>query len=91
MVAKRLDSRYLPGQRTDAWTKIKKSTTIYCAVIGFVPDGDHDFKSLIVATDVDGELSYVGRVGSGIDDKIRARHDIKLPREVMQPGDPRWA
>jgi trimethylamine--corrinoid protein Co-methyltransferase len=25
-----------------------------------------------------------------IDDAIRARHDIKLPRAVMEPGDPRW-
>jgi trimethylamine---corrinoid protein Co-methyltransferase len=24
------------------------------------------------------------------DDLIRARHDIKLPREIMQPGDTRW-
>jgi trimethylamine--corrinoid protein Co-methyltransferase len=25
-----------------------------------------------------------------IDEVIRQRHDIKLPREVMEPGDPRW-
>jgi len=25
-----------------------------------------------------------------IDEAIRARHDIKLPRQVMEPGDPRW-
>ena len=25
-----------------------------------------------------------------MDDVIRARHDIKLPREVMEMGDPRW-
>jgi trimethylamine--corrinoid protein Co-methyltransferase len=25
-----------------------------------------------------------------IDDALRARHDIKLPRTVMEPGDPRW-
>ncbi len=26
-----------------------------------------------------------------IDERIRAKHDIRLPREVMQAGDPRWA
>ena len=26
-----------------------------------------------------------------IDDLIRAKHDIKLPREMMEPGDPRWS
>lgn len=25
-----------------------------------------------------------------LDDAIRARHDIRLPRAVMEPGDPRW-
>jgi trimethylamine--corrinoid protein Co-methyltransferase len=30
---------------------------------------------------------YLPRV---LDDKIRANHDIKLPREVMEMGDPRW-
>ena len=25
-----------------------------------------------------------------IDAMIRAKHDIKLPRSVMEPGDPRW-
>jgi trimethylamine--corrinoid protein Co-methyltransferase len=25
-----------------------------------------------------------------IDQAIRARHDIRLPRQVMEPGDPRW-
>ena len=24
-------------------------------------------------------------------ERIRAKHDIKLPRSVMEPGDPRWA
>ncbi len=26
-----------------------------------------------------------------IDKQIRANHDIKLPKQVMQPGDPRWS
>jgi trimethylamine---corrinoid protein Co-methyltransferase len=26
-----------------------------------------------------------------IDDLIRRHHDIKLPRQMMEPGDPRWA
>ena len=26
-----------------------------------------------------------------IDEMIRAKHNIKLPRSVMEPGDPRWA
>jgi trimethylamine---corrinoid protein Co-methyltransferase len=33
---------------------------------------------------------YPNNLPRDMDDKIRARHDIKLPREVMETGDPRW-
>jgi trimethylamine---corrinoid protein Co-methyltransferase len=33
---------------------------------------------------------YPEYIPRDIDEKIRARHDIKLPRSVMEPGDPRW-
>jgi ATP-dependent DNA ligase len=73
VVAKRLVSRYLPGKRTDCWIKIKRHQTFHCAVIGFIADGASDFESLIIAAEVDGELTFVGRVGSGIDRELRAR------------------
>lgn len=72
IVAKRLDSRYLAGRRTDAWVKIKRAITVYCAILGWLPDGE-DIKSLHVGTDVDGELRWVGRVGSGLGDAERRR------------------
>ena len=34
-------------------------------MLGYEPDGERDFKSLIIATDFDGVLTCVGRVGSG--------------------------
>src|SRR5439155_361942 len=37
VVAKRLGSRYLPGQRTQAWFKIKRQGELLCAIIGFLP------------------------------------------------------
>lgn len=86
IVAKRLDSRYLPGQRTDAWTKIKPVKLILCLVLGYEPDGARDIKSLIVATDVDGELQCVGRVGSGISEAQRAElRDLLFVRKADQP------
>ena len=33
---------------------------------------------------------YPDYIPEAIDDLIRAKHDIKLPREVMRIGDPRW-
>jgi DNA ligase D-like protein (predicted ligase) len=73
MIAKRRDSRYLPGQRTDAWIKVKKGETVSCAIIGFEPDGANDFRSLILAADQDGVLCYVGKVGTGIDASMRKK------------------
>jgi trimethylamine--corrinoid protein Co-methyltransferase len=33
---------------------------------------------------------YPDYLPRAIDDGIRAKHDIKLPRQTMEPGDPRW-
>lgn len=73
VVAKRLASYYYPGKRTDAWVKIKRHEDVACVVIGFVPEGDRDFSSLVIAATVaGGVLRCVGRVGSGIDGDVRA-------------------
>ena len=34
---------------------------------------------------------YPEYIPRDVDDMIRARHDIKLPRSVMEMGDPRWS
>jgi bifunctional non-homologous end joining protein LigD len=73
VVAKRLNSRYLPGKRTDAWIKIKRGVTLFCVVIGYEPSGKKDFRNLIVAREVDGEMRVAGKVGSGFSDNVRER------------------
>lgn len=86
IVAKRLDSPYLPGHRTDAWLKIKPVKSILCLVLGYEPDGARDIKSLIVATDIDGKLQCVGRVGSGIGEAQRAElRELLFARTTEQP------
>lgn len=84
VVAKRLDSLYLPGQRTDSWTKIKRFELVPCAIMGYVPEGANDLSSLIlVAQDTDGKLACVGKVGSGLSDSMRQsllRSLKRLPR-----------
>ena len=80
VIAKRLDSPYLPGKRTDAWLKIKRQEAYTCAVIGFVPAEGvaRDFSALVIATQVGGELTCVGRVGSGFDFALRDRINAYL-------------
>lgn len=91
IVGKRLDSPYLPGARTDAWQKVKIAQQLHCLVLGYEPDGAEDFKSLIVATDVAGELRCVGKVGSGIGEAERRELRALLAarraaRPLVDPG-----
>lgn len=74
IVAKRLDSRYRPGERTEAWQKIKPTQVVQCVVLGYEPDGERDFKSLIIAADFAGALTCVGRVGSGF--TVASKNDV---------------
>lgn len=86
MVMKRLDSRYRPGERSDAWQKCKRSQRLHCLILGFEPDGDDDFKSLIIATERDGELRCVGRVGGGLTAAMHARlRQLLLARRTARP------
>jgi bifunctional non-homologous end joining protein LigD len=71
IVAKRLDSRYLPGRRNDSWLKIKHTQTQE-AVIGGWAEGKGGRAGRIGALHLgihEGKaLRYVGRVGSGFDE-----------------------
>jgi hypothetical protein len=61
----------------------KKRLTVECLIIGFEPDGDHDFRSLILASEVGGKLSCVGVVSTGIAPEMREdlnRQMTKLKR-----------
>jgi ATP-dependent DNA ligase len=72
MVAKRLDSAYLPGKRTDAWIKVKQRKTALALILGYLGPS---VQSLVIATDF-GEgagLEPVGRVGSGLTARDCAR------------------
>jgi DNA ligase D-like protein (predicted ligase) len=78
VMAKRLDSAYLAGKRSDAWLKIKRAHTLLCAIIGFVPAGASDLRSLIIAAEEKGELRPVGKVGSGLTAEARADLNRRL-------------
>jgi bifunctional non-homologous end joining protein LigD len=73
IMAKRLNSRYVPGRPTDAWLKIKRSETIHCAIIGFVPSGRNDFGSLILAAEDKGQVRCIGKVGTGFANELRIK------------------
>lgn len=71
IVAKQRNSPYLPGKRSDSWLKIKTLQTTECIIVGYTRgkgDRDAHFGALHLAQVRDGELNYVGKVGSGFDD-----------------------
>jgi ATP-dependent DNA ligase len=96
MIAKRLGSRYESGRRSGAWMKIKHAHTLLCAIIGYAADEAGQLKSLIVATNDDDGLRYVGKVGSGLSlsmiDRLQTALDERRTDAplVPCPEDGRW-
>jgi ATP-dependent DNA ligase len=71
IMAKKRDSKYTPGKRTDCWYKIKIRQTCEVFVIGYTKGkGDRGitFGALHIAEKVGEELHYRGKVGTGFDD-----------------------
>jgi DNA ligase D-like protein (predicted ligase)/DNA ligase D-like protein (predicted polymerase)/DNA ligase D-like protein (predicted 3'-phosphoesterase) len=72
IMAKRKGSLYTPGRRSDAWLKVKTRNTADCVIIGYTRgrgDRESTFGALHLAQRRADELVYVGKVGTGFDDK----------------------
>jgi bifunctional non-homologous end joining protein LigD len=69
MVAKRLDSPYRSG-RGPLWKKLRVVASDDFAIVGYTParGGRSGFGALHLASHVNGELRYFGRVGTGFRD-----------------------
>jgi DNA ligase D-like protein (predicted ligase) len=72
VVAKRLDGAYEPGRRSGAWAKFKRRQSVVCAIIGYEPAPAGGIKSLLIATEFDGAIRFIGQVGSGINDTLNS-------------------
>ncbi len=68
ILAKRLDSRYLPGQRSDWWRKIKNHRRQEVIVAGWKPGKGNragQVGSLLIGVQGEDGLDYAGHVGTG--------------------------
>lgn len=68
IIAKKKDSPYLPGKRSNYWLKIKGRKSADFVVIGYLPgkgERSSSFGSLTLGVYSSGELVPVGRVGTG--------------------------
>jgi DNA ligase D-like protein (predicted ligase)/DNA ligase D-like protein (predicted 3'-phosphoesterase) len=73
IMAKRKDSKYLPGRRNDLWVKVKVRQSAECVVIGYTPGKGNrglTFGALHIADRVGNDLHYRGKVGTGFDDSM---------------------
>ena len=70
IMAKHLQSRYLPGRRVQAWRKIKPFQSIPSVVIGYT-SSRQGIHSLLVAATVQGALHYVAELTSGFSHDVR--------------------
>src|SRR5207249_1552089 len=72
IIAKRLDSRYLPGKRTRDWLKVKTHHEQEFVVVGYTKGTGtraSSFGSLVLGYYAGGELVYAGNVGTGFNAK----------------------
>jgi len=90
VVAKRLDSRYTPGVRTDSWRKIKNVRTQEAVVAGYKPGQGNrtgQVGSLLIGVNDASGLVYAGHVGTGFTDETLRMLGDKL-RPLRRPGSP---
>jgi bifunctional non-homologous end joining protein LigD len=85
LVAKRLDSRYVPGRRTRAWLKVKNTTSQDLVIGGWLPGQGRrtgTLGAILVGYHEDAKggpiLRYAGRVGSGFSDAELDRLSAEL-------------
>jgi DNA ligase D-like protein (predicted ligase) len=68
VMAKRFNSYYEPGKRSDAWLKIKALKTVDCVLLGYTSE-IRTISALALGLFFGDELRYVGRVGTGFTEK----------------------
>lgn len=85
--AKRLDSRYSPGERTPDWLKIKVRREVDAVLVGLVRErGGKRIKSLVLGCPREGRLVWIGNAGSGIDQKTL--QDLETALDALRSEPP---
>ncbi len=90
IIAKRADSRYLPGKRSRDWLKIKTQGRQEFVICGYTKGQGRRsaaFGSLVLGLYRGRELHYVGNVGTGFDDAEIERL-LSLLKPLERPDAP---
>jgi len=83
-MAKNLESKYNPGQRSEDWVKVKVRSATDMIVVGYTR-GENEraasFGALHIAEFMDDTLVYRGKVGTGFTDRNLASIMKNMPEE----------
>ena len=89
VVAKKADSHYYPGRRTNEWLKIKNHASAEVAIAGYTkPTGSRKYFGSLVLAIKDGKIwKHVGHAGTGFTDKTLAGI-YKMLQPLIQAESP---
>lgn len=89
IIAKNAESTYTPGYRTKSWLKIKVQKRQEVVIGGYtLNEGTGKlFSSLLLGIWEEGKLRFVGKVGTGFNDKMQ-REMMKLFRPLITGKSP---
>jgi DNA ligase D-like protein (predicted ligase)/DNA ligase D-like protein (predicted polymerase)/DNA ligase D-like protein (predicted 3'-phosphoesterase) len=88
IMAKQRSSNYLPGQRSDSWIKIKLQQTLECVIIGYTRgagEREGTFGALHLGQLDGGKVKYLGKVGTGFDDRTQKAIFSQLQKLTITP------
>lgn len=82
IMAKKADSKYLPGKRTGDWVKIKNHKSLETIIVGYTaPAGSRKYFGALVLAEKAGEgFKYIGHTGTGFSDAL-----LKEIYDLLQP------
>jgi len=90
IMAKERKSPYLPGRRSPTWLKIKSHRTMEAIIIGYTKgkgDRGNVFGALHLGCYNGDQIEYLGKVGTGFDDKLLrgVMAELATLKEVVRP------
>jgi bifunctional non-homologous end joining protein LigD len=87
VIAKKADSKYFPGIRTDYWLKIKAEERQEAIICGYTSGENSAFGSLILGVYKNDTLTYIGNCGSGFNDELQ-KDLLKKFKPLIQEESP---
>jgi bifunctional non-homologous end joining protein LigD len=78
VIAKRRDSIYRPGERSEDWVKLKLERQQELVIGGYRPDGTNSLDALLVGYSEDKALRFAGKIRAGLIPHVRRELVTKL-------------